>query len=149
MTESLSNEVGLTCVQVMFPELNCSRGAAGQSKSSWTLDDQAHRVTVAAGWVPGAKGAGTSPADACCSLRRAAGLCWHSRAVLGWSSCRSRLLKFAGRDQCTPLPPVQPLLPYTQAQPELDLWTERCNVVLNRISPHHGAEPWQTRAVPP
>lgn len=90
MTESLSNEVGLTCVQVMFPELNCSRGAAGQSKSSWTLDDQAHRVTVAAGWVPGAKGAGTSPADACCSLRRAAGLCWHSRAVLGWSSCRSR-----------------------------------------------------------
>lgn len=80
MTDSLNSEVSLTCVHVMFPELNCSRGAAGQSKSSWTLYDQAHRVTVTPRWVPEVKGTGRSPTDACFSLL-------HAAAVLAQQGC--------------------------------------------------------------
>ena len=51
--ENLRKEANLTCVQVMFPKLNFNRGVAVQSKSSWTLYDQAQSVTVVSGSVPG------------------------------------------------------------------------------------------------
>lgn len=50
--ENLRNEANLTCVQVMFPKLNFNRGLAVQSKSSWTLYNQAQSVMVASGSVP-------------------------------------------------------------------------------------------------